>query len=286
MNRKIILSADNMCDIGDELREGYDVKYINSRILVGEKTYVDMEEISPEEIYDAWYKHKILPKTTGIIPSEYYRSFKKWIADGYDIIHINIGSAISSSYQNCSQVAKEIGHIYPIDSASLSTGIGHLVIKAYELMEKGLSPKEVQNEIIAMREKVHASFILDTLEFMKAGGRCSPIVAFGANILSLKPCIEVNNKKCGEMGVGKKYRGSMEIVLNKYVHDKLFNVSNLDLDRVFITHSGSPKSDIALVKKEIQKLCTFKNIYVTRASGTISSHCGPRTLGVLFMTRL
>ncbi len=285
MARKIILSADSTCDIAPELQQRYDVQFFHYHILIGEKAYIDKVEIQPEELYAAWRQQGVLPKTAAIAPGEYTEFFEKWVGDGGDVVHVNLGSAISASYQNCCLAAEELGHVYPVDSASLSTGSAHLVVKAGEMIAAGREAAEIQTTLNALRDKVDASFVLDTLEFMRAGGRCSAVAAFGANLLHLKPCIEVDNQNGGKMGVGKKYRGSMEKVLPEYVKDRLAGRDDLDLSCIFITHSGSPDSDVELAKAEIRKYADFKEIYVTRASGTISAHCGPRTLGILFMTQ-
>lgn len=285
MAKKVILSADSTCDIGSELQNKFDVQFFHFHILIGEKSYTDGVDITPDEMYKAWRQDGILPKTAAIAPAEYYDFFEKWVKEGYEVLHINLGSGISAAHQNCCIAAEEIGNVYPIDSASLSTGFGHLVAKAGEMIQQGMSASEIQNKLLDMRPKTRASFVLDTLEFMRAGGRCSAVAAFGANILKLKPCIRVDNANGGKMDVGKKYRGDMEKVLKEYIKDQLAPEANLDLSRIFITHSGSPDSDIELAKQEIKKYADFKEVYVTRASGTISAHCGPRTLGVLFMVQ-
>lgn len=284
MGRKVILSADSTCDIGPELQERYNVQLQYSRIQLGEKSYVEQLEITPDDLYKAWYEQGKLPKTSAITPAAFCDSFHPWVKQGYDVLHLTIGSGISSTYQNCCVAAQSMEHVYPVDSANLSTGFGHLVIQAAELLANGASAAEAQQQLTKMRTKAHASFVLDTLEFMSAGGRCSAVAAFGANLLKLKPGVEVDNTAAGKMGVGKKYRGNMEKVLPEYVKTKLQNRNDLQLDRVFITHSGSPESDIALVKREIAKYADFKETFVTRAGCVVSSHCGPRTLGVLFMT--
>lgn len=285
MENKIILSADCTCDIGDVLKQKFNVHYFYYYIQVGDESFIDALEISAEEIYAAWRERGILPKTAAIPPEDYSAYFKKWVEDGYEVIHLNLGSALSSSYQNCCIAAKELGHVYPVDSANLSTGLGLLVVKAGEMIQAGMPVQEIQKRLLEMREKSHACFVLDTLEFMAAGGRCSSVMAFGANLLKLKPEILVDNKNGAAMGVGKKYRGALEKALTEYVSDQLKDRDDLDLDRIFITHSGSPESDIELVQNEIAKYASFKETYVTKASGTISAHCGPRTLGILFMTK-
>ena len=171
-----------------------------------------------------------------------------------------------------------------MDSCNLSTGIGHLVIKAGQLIEQGLSGEEVARQVKEMTDKVHSSFILDTLKFMAAGGRCSTVVALGANLLNLKPCIHVNNAD-GSMSVGKKYRGKLDKVLEQYVEEELSKYDNIDDNLVFITHSGIDKSYVDLVRKTIERVHPFKEYHETIASCTISCHCGPSTLGILFMTK-
>lgn len=201
------------------------------------------------------------------------------------MVHIGLGSGISSAFQNCVTAAQELGHVYPVDSQNLSAGFGLLVIRAAELAQEGMAAPDIAQRLEKMRPQAHTSFLLDTLEFMKAGGRCSAVAAFGASVLQLKPCIEVENQNGSHMHVGKKYRGKMESCLCSYVRDKLQGREDLDLKRVFITHSGSPESDIEAVRREVEKYASFEEVYITRASCTISTHCGPRTLGVLFMTK-
>lgn len=281
---KIILSADTTCDLGDILKEKYNVNYYPLHVILGDKDYQDGVDITADEIYKTYWEQHILPKTSAPNPGEYIKYFKKWTDEGYEVIHISIGSGLSSSYQNCCIAAQELKNVYPIDSHNLSTGIGLLVLEAADRIAKGMSAAEIQQEINDIRTKSHASFIVDTLTFLHAGGRCSALAALGANILNIKPCIEVDNSS-GKMGVGKKYRGSLEKVLKHYVTDKLNNRDDLRLDRIFITHSGISEERIELVQRTINGIADFKEICVTRAGSTISSHCGPNTLGVLFMTK-
>ena len=282
---KVIISADSTCDIGPELQKRYHIQLLNWRILLDGKEYLDNVNITPDDLYRAWRERSILPKSTGATCEEYKQHFQPLIDQGYEIVHIGLGSGISCSYQNAVQAARETGHVVTIDSQNLSSGFGLLVVEAAELAQKGLSAQEIQKRIEELRPRSHACFLLDTLEFMKAGGRCSALAAFGASILQLKPCIEVDSSDGSRMHVGKKYRGKMDQCLVQYVHNKLEGRSDLDLRRVFITHSGSPESDILAVKKEVQRCANFKEIYITRANCTISTHCGPRTLGVLFLTK-
>lgn len=285
---KIILSADSTCDLGDELKAQYDVHYYPYHIILEEQEYRDNVDIAVEQIFEAYYKKKALPRTAAINVQEYIDYFQDWVEQGFDVIHLNLGGALSSAHTNCVLAAEELnargkGQVYPIDSCNLSTGIALQIIEAGERIAAGMPAAQIAEEIKALRSKVHASFILDTLDFMRAGGRCSAVAAVGANLLNLKPCIEVDNSD-GSMHVGKKYRGNFARVLSQYVKDELGKYSNIKHDHIFITYSTIDPEIAALVRQTIQDTAEFQEIHETRASCTISCHCGPNTLGILFET--
>ena len=210
--RKIILSADSTCDLGDELKEKYQVHYYPFHIILEGKDYQDNVDITPGDIFQRYYEKKVLPKTAAINVEEYVNYFRPFVEQGYEVVHLNLGSALSSAHQNCMLAARELKGVYPVDSGNLSTGIGHLVLDAGEMIKEGLGAEEIAGKLNQRKNLVHSSFILDTLKFMSAGGRCSNVMALGANLLNIKPCIEVNNKD-GSMDEGKKYRGSLKKVL-------------------------------------------------------------------------
>ncbi len=286
MQKQVVLSADSTCDIGPELQKRFDVQFFDYHIQLGDESYTDNVDITPEELYRAWRERKLLPKTSAVSMGEYLSRFEAWTAAGNEVVHITLGSAITASYHNAQLAAEEVPGVYVVDSASLSTGSGHLVVKAGEMIAKGMDAAAVYKKLLELRPLVHAGFVLDTLEFMKAGGRCSAVQAFGANLLNLKIGIKVDSLDSGRMGVGKKFKGPMERALPVYVREELAGKVDLDRDRIFITHSGAPQEHIELVKREIRNYADFKEIYDTRASCTISSHCGPGTLGILYMTNL
>ena len=296
---KIILSADSTCDLDEDLKERYNVHYFPLHINLNGKDYLDNIDITPEEIYQEYYDHKTLPKTAAVNVQEYIDHFRPWVEADYEVIHVNLGHALSSSYQNCCLAARELGHVHVVDSCNLSTGTGLTVVAAGKLLreaeevisEPGAGRPDTRQIAAAIAEKLregtgrrHGSFILDTLTFLSAGGRCSAVAAFGANMLKLKPCIQVDNHD-GSMAVGKKYRGALDKVLVKYVKDELGKYSDIDTDLLFITHSGIPQDYIDLVRRTVEETMTFKEIHVTKASCTISCHCGPNTLGILFETK-
>lgn len=283
--KKVIISADSTCDLGNELKEKLGIYYFPYHINLNGKDYLDNVTITPETLYSAYRENKTLPKTSAISAGEYIEYFKQFTDNGSEVVHINLGSALSASHQNALIAANELKGVYPVDSQNLSTGTGLLVIKACKMAEEGASAKEISERIKALTPYSHASFILNTLEFMRAGGRCSAVAAFGANLLGIKPCIVVDNNDGGRMSVGKKYRGKFDRVLLSYTEDIIAKHPDYDDETVFITHSGTSDEYINVVKNYLSENTSFKNIYVTNASCTISCHCGPDTLGVLFMTK-
>ena len=282
--KKIILSADSTCDLDEELKERYHVNYFPLHINLNGRDYLDNVDITPEQVYQEYYDHKVLPKTSAVNVQEYIDHFRPWGEDGYEVIHVNLGHALSSSYQNCCLAAQELGHVHVVDSCNLSTGTGLTVVAAGKMIEEGMDAETIAEKLRASTSKRHASFVLDTLTFLHAGGRCSAVAALGANVLKLKPSIQVDNHD-GSMSVGKKYRGALDKVLVKYVKDELARHPDINTDLLFITHSGIPQEYIDLVRKTVEDTMAFKEIHVTKASCTISCHCGPNTLGILFETK-
>lgn len=286
MSNKVMITSDITCDLNWDLEQRYGVVTVPLHIVIGGKSYEDWVNIKPEELYDIFYKTKELPHTTAGSVGEYTEFFKKYTDQGYDVVHMSLGSKLSVTHQSSVLAAEEFdGHVFSVDTQNLSTGSGLLVIKACELRDKGLSAKEIAEQVSAMTSKSHASFVLDRLDFMHAGGRCSAVAMLGANLLSLKPSIEVQNDNGGAMAVGKKYRGKYDKVLLQYMEDTVAKYDDIDTDRAFITHAGANKEYVDAVYKALKAKDIFKEIHITRASCTISSHCGPNTLGVLFMTK-
>lgn len=284
MAKKVILSADSTCDLSPELLERYQVQRYPLHVVLNEKTYSDGVDITPDEIYTVYKEQGVLPKTAAVNMAEYIDFFKPFVDDGCEVVHISLGSGLSASYNNCRMAAEELEGVYVVDSRNLSTGSGLLVLEAAERIAAGMPAEQVAKEVQALTSKVQASFVIDTLEFLHKGGRCSALAMFGANLLQLKPGIEVNNQD-GKMGVGKKYRGSLDKALQQYVQDKLADRTDIRTNRIFITHSGISDERIAMVKNLVAQYIKFDEVLITRAGCTVSSHCGPNTLGILFMTK-
>lgn len=278
---RIKVTADSTCDLSRELIEKHDIGIIPLHIIKDGKAYSDGVDIKPENIFEYVDKGGELPATAAINIDEYKEYFADILKKYDGIVHINIGSGFSSCYQNACIAAKELQNVEIVDSKNLSSGSGHLVLEAALQAKKGDNIKGIARHLERVADNVETSFLLDRLDYMEKGGRCSVAVALGANLLRLKPCIEVKN---GKMSVGKKYRGSFEKCLCQYVNDRLKDRQDINRDRIFISHPDCSEKTVKLVKSEVKGNMKFKNIYETKAGCTISSHCGPNTLGIVFMT--
>lgn len=280
---KVILSADSTCDLNSTLLEQYQVQIQPLHIILDEKYYQDGVDITPDDIYKTYEEEKILPQTAAPNPQEYIEHFKKWTDKGYEVVHISLGSGISSSHQNAKLAATTLPGVYVIDSGNLSTGMGHLVIEAGDRIQAGKDGKTVAEEVTALKEKVCATFVLDKLTYLHAGGRCSSLTALTASVLNIKPRIDVNTADAS-MTVGKKFRGSLEKSVKKYIKEHLHNRKDIRRDKLIITHSGTSDEMIELIKNEVANYMSFDQIHLSRAGCTISSHCGPNTVAIIFMT--
>ena len=279
----VVLTADSTCDLTEDLKKECQVSYTPLHIVLGDKSFEDGVNIMPPDIYKNFEATGELPRTAAVSAGEYIDVFSTLVEKGNSVVHINLGSAISSSYQNACIAAEEVGNVFVVDSCNLSTGSGHLVIEAAKMVKEGLEAKEIAERLRKMTKKVHSSFVIDKLDYLRAGGRCSTLAMLGANLLKIKPSIIVNNND-GSMTLGKKYRGRLENVLIQYVDEQLAAYDNIRSDKVFITHAGIGDNYVNLVYDHVKSKNFFENIYITTASCTISSHCGPGTLGILFMT--
>lgn len=284
MAKPIVLCADSTCDLSPELIEKYHVHIKPLHIILEDKSHDDGVDITPDQIYDIYREKKILPTTSAVNVEEYKEMARPFIEAGNDVIHINLGSGISTSHNSCRIAAEETPGLYCIDSGNLSTGMGLVVIAAAERIAAGMPVEQIVSEVQEFTHHVEASFVIDTLEFLHKGGRCSTLAMLGANLLKLKPCIEVNNAD-SSMTVGKKYRGTLDKALLDYVKDRLEGRTDIRTERIFITHSGISDERVEMVKKAIQQYQHFDEILVTRAGCTVSSHCGPNTLGILFVRK-
>ena len=277
---RIRISADSTCDLSPELIERYGVAITPLYIRLGDKDLRDSIEVTREDIFRYVEQTRKIPKTAAVNVGDYAAFFNRTKEEGYDgVVHFTISSDMSSCYQNARLAAEGFENVFIVDSRTLSTGIGHLVLDACELRDEGKSAEEIFEIVEQRKEKLDVSFVLDTLRYLALGGRCNSLLAFGANLLNIKPSIRV---RAGVMGVDKKYRCSFERAVVRYVNDKLADHDSLNLRRIFITDSGVNDEVFHAVKDAVLKNAPFAEVHHTRAGCTVSSHCGPNCIGILF----
>ncbi|MGI6020513.1 MAG: DegV family protein [Lachnospiraceae bacterium] len=276
--------SDSTCDLSKDLIEKYNISIIPLHILLGENEYEDGVDITPDEIYKWADKNKTTPKTSAPSVDTAERVMRQALEEADELVCFSISETMSSSGNVMKLVAEDMGvseKVFVVNSKNLSTGIGHLVIEAAVMAINGSSASEIVERIEDIIPKVRASFVVDTLTYLHRGGRCSGLAAMAGGVLKLHPRIDVVD---GVMGAGRKYRGKLEKVIINYAEDLEPDLKKAKKDRVFITHSGCDKEIVDSVRDFLTGLDVFDEILETRAGGVISSHCGPGTLGVLFIS--
>lgn len=280
MNFKII--SDSTCDLSPEILEQNGISLVPLTVVKGDEQFKDNITITPAEIFAHVAAGGALCSTAANSVGEYIDQFKLY-ADQYDgVLHISLGSGFSSCYQNACLAAQEFDNVQVVDSQNLSTGQGLVVLEACRLAKACASVEELAEKLRAFTSRVEASFLLDRLEYMVKGGRCSATAALGANLLNLKPCIEV---KDGKMVVVKKYRGNYAKCLANYVKDRLDNRDDLTREILFVTKTPVTDECYSAVMNAVAQCPKFDTVYETDAGCTVSCHCGPGTLGVLFVRK-
>lgn len=279
----IKITADSTCDLSQELIEKYNISIAPLHVLVDEDDYLDGVTITPNDLF-RYVEEENKTCSTAAINTYEYETFFGQFTEEYDaIIHINLGMQFSSCFQNANIAAQSFSNVYIIDSENLSTGSGHVVLSAADFANEGLNAEEIVEKLkVDVIPKVKASFVIDKMDYLKRGGRCSSIEAFGATLLKIKPSIEVLS---GKMEVGKKYRGNFKSCLEKYIKDRLSDLSAIDTSRIFITHCECDQELVDFVASVVAEYAQFDEVLFTKAGCTISSHCGPNTLGILYKTK-
>lgn len=283
--KKVAILTDSTSDLSKELLDKYDITVFPLHIHLGEKEYADGIDITPEEIYQWSEETKETPKTSALSLYDAKEYVKKALEKGEEVICFCLSEVMSSCCSVMYMAVAELeveDRVFIVDSKNLSTGIGLQILAAAGLADKGMKAAEIVEKIKEMQPKIRSSFVVDNLTFLHRGGRCSGAAALAGNTLKLHPCIYVSE---GKMQAGKKYRGKMDKVILNYVEDIRAELSEARKDHIFITHSGCEAGLIEQIKKELEDMHYFENIYVTRAGGVISSHCGPGTLGVLYVAQ-
>lgn len=275
---KIALSSESTCDLSKELQKKYDVNIVPFSVILGDEIVEDDETV-PAKIYDYVEKTKQLPKTSAINEVTYQEHFEKLLKKYDAIVHITLSSGISSANSNANKVAEKMKNVYVIDSKSLSSGLGLLCIYARQLIDAGEQPDVIKNKLEARVPYIQASFVVERLDYLYKGGRCNRLALFGANLLRLRPQIVLRD---GLMVPGKKFRGKMDSVIEKYCEETLEEFNTPDKTVAFVTHTSATPE---MVEKAVTALknAGFETIYETIAGGTITSHCGEHVLGILYL---
>ena len=275
--------SDSTCDLSKKIKKKYDIEILPLHIMLGEEEYEDGKSITPDEIYKWSDEHKTTPKTSAAGITQVVDAYRPYLEQGREIVSFSISSEMSTTNNVMRMAAQELDaeeKVFVIDSANLSTGIGLLVIEAAIMAQEGKNGAQIVARMEELKPLVKASFVVDTLTYLYRGGRCSGLAAMAGGMLKLHPKIVVEN---GKMKPEEKFRGKIAKVIMDYVRSMETDLKNAKKDRVFITHSGCDETIISEVKAYLEDMNHFDEILVTRAGCVISSHCGPGTLGVLFI---
>lgn len=279
---RVKVTSDSTCDLSPELLKEYDITMVPLTVVKGDENFLDGVTITPADIFAHVAAGGSLCSTAAVSIGEYQNLFQKYASQYDAVIHVNISAEFSSCYQNACLAARDFPNVRVIDSRNLSTGQGHVVLEACKLGKTADDLEEICRKLQDLTERVEASFVMNRLEYMVKGGRCSSAAALGANLLNLRPCIEV---KDGKMQVVKKYRGTYPKCLANYVKDRLAGREDIVPERLFITHTSVEEDALAAVKEAVGQYGRFREVCETRAGCTVSCHCGPGTLGILFIRK-
>ena len=281
MAKPVVITADSTCDLSAELKARYDIRIIPLTILLGEDSYLDGVDFTTSDIYTRYRKDGTLPKTSAPGIQQFTDFFTPILEAGCEIVHLDISSELSGSFNNACIAAQDLEGVYTVDTRSLSTGVALLAIEGAECRDRGLSAAEIAEHLNTLKEKVDTSFVLDTLEFMWKGGRCSGVTALGANLLRLKPGLEMHD---GKLGVYKKYRGNIQSVYRQYTRERL--TAEIRPNHIFVTDSGEvPEETLSELTDMVREAVPDAEIHRVKAGCTVTSHCGPKTFGVLFIRK-
>lgn len=283
--KDIAITTDSTCDLPQRFIDENDITVVPLTVLLGDTVYRDGVDIKPDDVYSFVEKTGKLPKTSAVTPAEYFEVFKQLTDEGKKVVHIGFSSGLSSSFQNACVAASEFDSVFCVDSKTLCTAQGLLVLKACDYRAKGMDAKKIADRVTKLVPKVSATFVLDGLEYLHKGGRCSSVARFGANVLGIKPSIAVDNQT-GKLEVSKKYRGKIELVYKQYIADRMNEIKRIQPDRVVIAESGGVSSQtIAFAKGVIEGKDKFNQVIVADAGCTISSHCGPKTFAIFYIKK-
>ena len=278
---KIKITADSTCDLPKDLAQQYNVAIYPLHVALGDDDFYDGVTIAPQDIYNYVESTKKLPKSGACSAVEYEELFQKQYDAGYEaIIHFSLSSEMSASYNNAVTASQSFEKVHIVDSRNLSSGTSLLVLYACDLVSQGLDAQEIVQKVTARLDSVRASFIIDTLEFLHKGGRCSSLVYYAANMMGLKPTIEV---KSGKMGVGNKFIGRFGRCVNRYADLVKSQCTSPDKKRCFVTHTQMDEQLVQSIVEKVKSWGIFEEVIENTAGCTITTHCGPNTIGILYI---
>lgn len=282
---RVKIFTDSTADLSKDLLERYHISVVPLYVVLAETSYLDGVQLTTKALYEYVDEHQTLPKTSAPTVGDFYKAFKPWLEEGYDIVYIGLSSKLSATLQSALLAAQDFtgkNRVYVVDSQNLSTGIGLLVLEAAELALEGLDGAAIHHRITELVANVRSSFIIDTLKYLHMGGRCSSIQLLASSLLRIRPQIIV---KDGGMIVGEKYRGNRKHCLDHFYDDHVLSHRDLiDRHRIFVTHSAALE-DALYYKERLMQDFEFDEVLITEAGTVISSHCGPKTIGILYRTK-
>ena len=282
MVKKIIISADSTCDLPPAFLEFYDIHTVPVTVHLGNESFLDNREFTPAKMYARYHEDGTLPQTAAPGVMQFYDFFSAYTEQGCEIVHLDVSSDLSGTYNNARLAAAELNGVYTVDSRTLSYGIGLLAMYAADCRDRGMSAVEIAARLTEMTDKTDVSFVLNSLEFMWKGGRCSAVTALGANILKLKPAVAVKN---GRLDVCKKYRGNMNSVYRQYLLDIMAEKA-IRPEHVFFVDSGEiEEQTLAELEAMVRRSLPEAEIHHVQAACTMSAHCGPKCIGLMFLRK-
>lgn len=277
--KQVVITADSAADIPKEISEKYDIKIMPMCVIFNGRTMRDGVDITANQIFDYVEETGEIPKTSAVSPGEYIDFFTPFLKEGKAVVHLSFCSELSSTHRNAKIATSRLSDVYPLDSRSLGGGISLLAIKGCEMRDKGMSAEEIYSALSALIPKVRVSYLLDSIDFLRRSGRCSAAAAWGANLLSIKPCAAMID---GKIEVIKKYRGKGKAVRLQYANEQLECHTKIDYSTVFLYHSGVEKSELIEIEKTL-KNAGFRQVITAFTGCMISLHSAPHALGIHFI---
>lgn len=283
MIRKVKIVADSTCDLSQKLLDRYQIEVIPLPVNLGDKACLDGVDVHTPDLFTYYKETGKLPTTSAPTPAYYEDFYRQWDAQGYDVVHLSISGEMTVTPNIARMASQNFSNVYPIDSRNVSNGMGILALRACELRDQGLGAKEISEKIKELSTHVRTAFVITTLLYLYKGGRCTGVQALGANLLNLKPCIEV---KEGKMVVTKKYRGNLQTVVGQMIRDKLKDsTEEIDTSRILIAQYEATDPVLKTAKDAIKESIAFKEVEVCQTGCSVSVHCGPGTLGIIYMVK-